>query len=428
MMAGPGSAGAAGAASVAPRRRLRRAIALAAASWVIVLAVVRLVVAQPERCDALPPSQLRAAAGHAVDWFVRNQSDDGRWTYRYSADDDRLIDGYNLVRHAGVSLSLAQAAAADLPGAATSAAQGLRYALDHLIVPGPGLLAFGEPGAALDAGATALLVAALVEWRLTAAGAGGADGGTPLTVDEATLDGLGRFLVGQLDTDGAVAAFWMPGSGPLHERSRFFTGEVTWALVRLHRLDPTGPWREPAARALRYLVARRDTVEDWFPPIADHWGAYAVADAAGAPDLLEPLGGALDAFVVRQAGRFGPQVRYEASRTDSWFSTLTRGRTPLGAALGTVGEGLASLDRLVALAPERVPELASARARLAERVDCVAALLAKRQVDETEAGRYPRPGLVQGAWLAGGVTQMDDQQHALSAILGAVATGGEAAR
>jgi hypothetical protein len=152
-----------------------------------------------------------------------------------------------------------------------------------------------------------------------------------------------------------------------------------------------------------------------------------VADAAGAPDLLEPLGGALDAFVVRQAARFGPQVRYEASRTDSWFSTLTRGRTPLGAALGTVGEGLASLDRLVALAPERVPELASARARLAERVDCVAALLAKRQVDETEAGRYPRPGLVQGAWLAGGVTQMDDQQHALSAILGAVATGGEAA-
>jgi hypothetical protein len=212
----------------------------------------------------------------------------------------------------------------------------------------------------------------------------------------------------------------------VHERSRFFTGELTWALVRLHRAEPNGPWAEPAGRALRYLVERRDVVEDWFPPVADHWGAYAVADAAATPDLLGPLRGALDRFVVRQAARFGPQVRYEASRTGSWFSTITRGRPPVGAALGTVGEGLARLEGLVATAPGAAPELTAAPGRLEDPHDCVAALLARRQIDAAEARRYPRPDRVQGAWLAGGITQMDDQQHALSAILGALARRGGA--
>jgi hypothetical protein len=48
---------------------------------------------------------------------------------------------------------------------------------------------------------------------------------------------------------------------------------------------------------------------------------------------------------------------------------------------------------------------------------CAAGMLAERQYDASEAAGYARPDLVQGAWLSGGSTRMDDQQHALSALL-----------
>ena len=70
-------------------------------------------VAPPERCPAVSAGGLRDSAQAAVDWFVRNQQSAGTWLYLYDADHDSAPPDYNLVRHAGATEGLYQAAAAD---------------------------------------------------------------------------------------------------------------------------------------------------------------------------------------------------------------------------------------------------------------------------------------------------------------------------
>ena len=48
---------------------------------------------------------------------------------------------------------------------------------------------------------------------------------------------------------------------------------------------------------------------------------------------------------------------------------------------------------------------------------CVAGLLVERQIDETEAGAFDDPSRADGRLVPVWVTQMDDQQHSLSALL-----------
>src|SRR5690606_12435676 len=48
---------------------------------------------------------------------------------------------------------------------------------------------------------------------------------------------------------------------------------------------------------------------------------------------------------------------------------------------------------------------------------CAAGLLVDRQVDAAEAAEVAHPEAAEGAWFTEGVTQKDDQQHALSALL-----------
>lgn len=51
---------------------------------------------------------------------------------------------------------------------------------------------------------------------------------------------------------------------------------------------------------------------------------------------------------------------------------------------------------------------------------CTAGFMTQRQATGAEAAVSPDPGLVRGAWFYRGYTQMDDQQHVLSALLAAL--------
>ncbi|HSG79524.1 MAG TPA: hypothetical protein VLD62_08095, partial [Acidimicrobiia bacterium] len=53
-----------------------------------------------------------------------------------------------------------------------------------------------------------------------------------------------------------------------------------------------------------------------------------------------------------------------------------------------------------------------------ERILCTAGFSIDRQTRDASA--YPRPELAAGAWFYRGYTQMDDQQHVLSTMLGAL--------
>jgi small neutral amino acid transporter SnatA (MarC family) len=367
------------------------------------------VMAPPERCPPVTAAELRGAATEAVGWFVTNQEPDGTWLYLYDARTDSEPDDYNVVRHAGGVMGLYQAAGAGIPGAQGSADRGFAWAERHLIERDD-WAALGYQGRTAT-GATALLVAGLVERR-------------DATGDERhddLLARLGRFLVAQTEPSGGVLAEYdLRAREPRpNVYSAYFTGETYWALARLHRLFPDGGWGAVADRIGEYLATRRDDAEDHWPPIPDHWAAYGLAEtvAFDERDGDEPLTDTEADYAREQAGSFGAQVRWVSQRFGPWGALARTPHVPRGGGYGVVGEALTGLWRVA----QDEPRLADLRTPLAERAVCIAGLAVAEQVDQTEAAAYPDPGQARGAWFRDGETRMDDQQHAVSALLRTIA-------
>lgn len=374
-------------------------------SWVAVIGLMRVVVALPEHCPPVTVASLRQGATEAVAWLARNQYDDGRWLYRYDRAEDEDLRGYNTVRHAGVVMSLYQAASFEIPGALTVADAGTAYALDHL-VRHDDWAAFEPDSDRVTTGAAALLVAGLAERRLL----------TEEPLHDEVMRELGRFLVAHIEPSGAVIESWDRASKqPRYGLySPFFTGEVYWALALLHQVFPGEGWDDPAHLVGRYLATERDDAEGYFPDVPDHWAAYGMSVEVGWPSTgEEPMPQWRVDYVRRQAGLAGLQARWESQRVDSFPRYLLRGRRTLGAGLGTVGEQIIGLWQ-TARSDDRTADLVGP---LGERARCVAGMLLDRQVTPDGAAEFADPDRTQGAWFQFEITQMDDQQHALSALL-----------
>ena len=388
---------------------MRSTIGARVAAWSIgvvgIVAATFLVGAPPERCPDVDADELRAASTEAVDWLVRNQQSDGTWLYEYHRTGGPVDTNYNIVRHAGVLGSLYQAADAGIDGSLESAERGLEWA-EAIIVPAADGVAMTD-GAVAKAGTSALLTSALVERR-------------QLTGDEGyddLLRGLGRFLVGQIEPSGAYLGSYdldrdspVPGS-----YSRYYSGEAYWALGRLHNLFPEEGWGGAADRIGRYLATERDDAEDIFPPLADHWAGYGLAETSRFPDrdAAEPLTDEELEYTRRQAGLFGAQVRFLAQRYGPWGALVRTPHDPRGGGFGVVGEGLTGLW-LTAGADDRLGDV---EGPIADRTVCNAGLMIEAQSDADEAAQYAEPDKVRGAWFRDDITRMDDEQHALSALL-----------
>jgi small neutral amino acid transporter SnatA (MarC family) len=372
-------------------------------SLALLSAVAFALVAPPERCPSVTAGELRRSAQATVDWFVRNQGTSGAWLYQYDADDDSTTSEYNEVRHAGVTMGLYQAAAAGLPGALRSADRGTEWALNRLLERnGWAALAFQGRVAT---GATALLVAGLVIRREATGDA---------RYDDA-LGRLGGFLLAQSQPSGAVLASYdaaraAPVAG---EYSKYFTGEAYWALARLHRDFPGEGWGDAADRIGAFLATSRDEVEDHWPPIPDHWAAYGLAETVEFPERRPPLTEHEVAYARLQAGLFGGQVRWVSQRSGPWGRFVRGGDELRGGGYGVIGEGLTGLW----LAAREEPRLADLREPIAARATCNAGLAVSAQSDHEDAAGAARPERVEGAWFHDGETRMDDQQHALAALL-----------
>jgi hypothetical protein len=385
--------------------------------WALVFGGLRAFVVQAEHCGDSSPESLHDTAAAAVGWFERNQHDDGTWLYRYDRDLDAPVassggSSYNITRHAGVTMSLEQAATAGFDDATGVSERGIAWALDHLY-EGPGgwrALAGDDVIASngrIGSGATGLLTAGLAIRRERT----GDD-----RYDTAMHD-LGAFMVSLVNERGQVHASWdiAAGAPTPGAWSKYYTGEVFWALTLLHRIFPDAGFGEPAERIARYIATERTEIEQFEPDLPDHWAAYGFAVMSTWPDFELPE--EYDYYVRRQAGIFGMQIRYESQRTNSFFSYVTRGRQTLGAGLGTVGEAL-SQWYTVAISDDRFDDLVHP---IAERARCTAGAAAARQVGDDDVAADDDRDVVHGAWFQFDVTQMDDQQHALSAVLGALA-------
>lgn len=400
---------------------LGRSVLLSVAMWGALLVVLRVGVIPPESCGATDPSASLTAGREAVAeaavettlWMTRALNPDGSYVYIYDRDDDAIPGGYSDVRHAGVTMSLYQAAgrlegpAADEAMAAADEAMG--WMIERLVRPdGQGAAAGGGEWAALapdgrfaQLGATALMLVSLSERRAA----------TGDTQYDDLMRELARFITMSQKEDGNFYVYWYHDRQEfdLESTSRYYPGESWFALTLMHKAFPEEGWDEPAWRAAEYIIKHRDEDEDVsFPPLADQWAAYALAEMRdwGLPD------GYID-YAKRLAARWGLVVRSESQKGSEPFGDYIRGPDVRGSGVGTWVEGLAALWRLSA-ADER---MADVREKIAERTVCIAGILAERVVDEEEAERYGRPELVRGGIFYKGETRMDDQQHAASGFI-----------
>jgi hypothetical protein len=360
-------------------RRHRRWLISQVVLWGLLVAVLRIAVVPAESCPAIGGREVRRAIDAGAAWLVRGQRADGRYLYGYYHGPDQVSLDYNTTRHAGVLDSLYRLR---LIGSADA---GLGYALRNLIRHRR-WSAFAPAGEDANVGANALLVVALLH-RRQATGDGRYD---------RLLRRLARFLVAQERPDGSILQYWDPAT--LRTVS---TGEAFYALALMRRTFPGEGWGPPARRVAAYLATRRDRAEGYSIRQADHWAAYGLA-TLGNLGLTET-----EADYARWlAGNFGFQIRFESQHGGGIFNPFGQS----GSRLGTLGEATASLWRLAA----EDPRLADLRGDLGDRVSCLGGILVERQ----EAPADPNPR-ARGAWFAGGYTQMDDQQHAIAALLGA---------
>ncbi|MFV1989747.1 MAG: hypothetical protein ACC652_03270, partial [Acidimicrobiales bacterium] len=221
--------------------------------------------------------------------------------------------------------------------------------------------------------------------------------------DELIVD-LGRFVVAQQEPTGALLAFWDPQTqSPVPGRyGQFATGEAFWALVRLDMTFPDSGFAASKWLSADYIATSRDKAEgyQWRQP--DHWAAYAFADLSRDEVLSESH----IAYLRSQAGDFGLMTRYESQRTNADWNQLVRGHQALGAGVGAMGEGLHGLLRV----SQRDARMADLVKPLQRHLACTTDLLVNRQSRSLDPA-------ARGAWFSDAVTQVDDQQHTMSALL-----------
>lgn len=379
---------------------MRRLLAVHLALWLIGGAAFRIVVAPPEACPAIDAQGARAAAVAAGDWLVGNLDPGGRFTYGYDRETGEDNPGYSLVRHAGATMSLFQLVMAGEDQYLEPADRALGYLLQRRL-DNDDWSTIADRGTRPRLGVTGFVIVTLMMRR---------DITGDTSRDELSRR-LGRFVLNQQEPSGALLAFWdqetelpVPDAyGP------FATGEALWALVELDNRFPGEGWWEGAEPTFEYLASgSRERSEGYLARLPDHWAAYAL-EAAGPDRLDDDLVG----YARRLAGYFSLRLRIEAQRTGEGLNLWTRWYPGPPAGVGTAAEGMAALWRLSI----RDPRLADLGADMAERMACGAGTMAERQVTladvQTSAEREV------GAWFYRGYTQVDDQQHVLSGLLGA---------
>ena len=366
-------------------------------------------IALPQLCGSTTQNARDTAVSQAISWLSVNQNSDGTFLYRYDAEQDTDLGGYNWVRHAGTILALEQARGQGFDTAIASSEAAIDVAFKHVIrmstedAEVAGLI----DGVSISTGGTALFVLALMERR-------DATGSAEFDED---IHAMLRFLESSLKTrdDGSMivrADANLNGEFASDAVGLFATSQTLFALARAERLFPGEHWGDHSHQILEYLTMYKANEEGFVPDMSDHWAAYAMAEMT---QWLTPIvfTDTELAWARKQMGMASIMVRYESQISGSGVNQLLRGHTAIGAAAGTHGEALAGWARL-ALAKD---DFAGSVSALNERLSCNNSLLIKRQVSQNESQTYLQPSRVLGAWLSNGVTQVDDQQHAMSAIL-----------
>ncbi len=220
--------------------------------------------------DDITSEDLLTAAQRAGAYLTRSVNRDGKFIYIYLPKSNRVLDEYNLIRHAGsvyAMLELYQVTQEkELLSASTRA---IDYLLQYVKPWGeaPKSAALVSMDGAMKLGGTALTAVALAKY-------------VEVTHDQQympLLQQLGQYIEdSQLDNGRFISERAYPSGEISDYESRYYPGESLLALVRLYALDGQEHWLDTAEKGSKYLIKVRDQGVPMGELIHDHWLLYAL--------------------------------------------------------------------------------------------------------------------------------------------------------
>lgn len=204
---------------------------------------------------------------------------DGRLTYRRDAVSGQVVAGrYNVLRHAGTLLALAEFHLEQPPSPVQAAAinRSLYFlrqccfaaagegAQGTAVWSAPDLVGGRRDYAIAKLGGAGLALSAMAQWRHVA----------PDRVSIEEMQALGRFILSMQSQDGGFRSLHSlpPARHNPDWVSLYYPGEAALGLILLFEHDPDITWLAAAIDALRALARGREGTSE---PPPDHWALLA---------------------------------------------------------------------------------------------------------------------------------------------------------
>lgn len=203
----------------------------------------------------------------ATDYLTLQQKEDGSFVYGYNAIKDTNIEGYNIIRHCGALVSLAEQSSLnkDRDKLKEKIQKGIKYIEKHTVSGGDNqsLYVYQEKNDnSIKLGSNALALLAVTKYMEVY--------GTKdyLELAKKLANGI---LNMQNDNGGFIFLLTLPNLNPIEsERYAYYEGEAVYALARFYAISNDKKYLDATFLALDYFISND------YDKYGDHWISYAV--------------------------------------------------------------------------------------------------------------------------------------------------------
>lgn len=217
--------------------------------------------------EPLTTERILEAAKMAGDYLLRNQKEDGSYTYIYYPEFDKEDAGYGFVRHVGTIYGLFQLYRASGEAKYKDAAiKALKHAERYFEIPkeAPHTAILNYKGESAALGSMAIGALALIE-------------APEDFLDEHYIELRERFgnaLIFMQIEDGRFYSYFSQAVRKEipKKQARYFPGEAFLALVRLYEVTKDQKWLDAAKKAATYQMA-----DFWRTGVPDNWVIQAMS-------------------------------------------------------------------------------------------------------------------------------------------------------
>lgn len=343
----------------------------------------------------------KSAAVRAGGYLARHIDERGRFDYRYDPIQDEVLDGYNMLRHAGTIYALSELHAET---GAVTARDTTERAIEHLVrqidtcPPPHNASRCVYDGDKAKVGGNALAILALMEYGKA----------TGVRTYESLAVSLAEWLLLVQSPEGEFTEHVVFDDGEVDDHvSAYYPGEAIYALVTLYKERGDEQHLGAAQKAANWLI----TVRDADVPIErlphDHWLLYGLNELHAIdqnPLYVEHASKIVQGIIEEQ------HVNAERTSWEGGFYEPPR-TTPTA----TRAEGLSAAYHIFIRAGRY-----NEAERTLEALERATRFQLAQHIDERTARSYPNPAAALGGVresLASDEVRIDYVQHSISALL-----------